>query len=144
MGEKVFFNDRAESALSFLEMLLEEIGSTSEDLGGKDETCPLEIESKDERKYDLANISYYLRVKASLPEHDLSHLNEIRNYLCVHGYRFLEDHVPNCRRCMRTLKKRLEEKPKLDKEEIEKLYSVLLLTDVAEKQTKIQGMAEIN
>jgi len=127
MGEKVSLGDlRSYSAIEHLESVLEDMGHSTENLEGKYESC--EYEAGNERMHDLGAISYYLRTKATIDDFD--QLKEVRDHLTIRqGYDFLEKHVVGCKRCLRTLKIALERKPKLQKDELERLSSALLLKD---------------
>ena len=132
MGEKIYLGDtRGYEALETIELVLKNMHSSFEDLQGKYDVCM--YQSGPDRLHDLGSVSYYLRAKASLK--DFSQLKELRKYLQIkHGYVFLESHLINCRRCLRTLKIGLEAKPKLDKDELEHISAVFLLNEVDKKE----------
>jgi hypothetical protein len=135
MGEGVYLSDhRSAVAIENIESILDKMQPSSEDMQGKEDVCLYSIEN---RKRDLGTVSLYLRAKESFQ--DYQQLRELgRNLKIEKGYDFLEKHLLNCKRCLRTLKIGLEQKPRLDDNELGKIAEALLLSDSEKKKVLVE------
>lgn len=137
MEDKYYLNCfSALDAIENLEAILNSMPSLDQSGDGALDKCS--HEDTNTRKMDNAKIAYFIRAKRHIRENDDNYLDRVMGLgelmYIAGGQEYLTGHIPNCKRCLRTIKGSLDEKPDLDEKEIERMTYALQLGGLEARQ----------